>query len=578
MRWSKLFIPTLKEDPAHAESISHKLLLRGGYIRPLGAGIYNLLPLAYRVRHKVIQAIRKEMAAISAQEFLLPALHPAEIWQETGRLETMGEIMFTLKDRKGAALVLGTTHEEVFTAISRDGLQSYKQLPQIWYQFQTKFRDELRPKAGLLRVREFTMKDSYSFDLDFDGLDISFEAHRQAYCNVFASLGLPYLMVEASSGAMGGSQSVEFMVLSDSGEDLIVTCSSCNYAANLEKAVAASGKANSLQSAADKLEKFPTPQVRTIDDLVRFNGGASAERQVKTLVYSVAGELQLFLLRGDHELNLSKLMEVTGSSDLRPATEDEIFKALGAHPGSLGAVGVTTTDNPAIKGVIADLEIEGACDMVTGANDDDFHYRHVSLARDMQIEQYADLRTAKEGEPCAKCGAALKFSKGLEIGHIFKLGLKYSQSMGANVLDAKGEKRPLVMGSYGIGVERLMAACVETSNDEKGIVWHQAIAPYEVVITLTDVRDATMLEYAEKLYETLQKRGIEVLFDDRDERAGIKFAESELIGIPYRVTVGKKLKDDKVEFLTRRGRQQEEIAADQVLEKIVALLRPEKNA
>ncbi len=578
MRWSKLFIPTLKEDPAHAESISHKLLLRGGYIRPLGAGIYNLLPLAYRVRLKVIQAIRKEMAAISAQEFLLPALHPAEIWQETGRLETMGEIMFTLKDRKGASLVLGTTHEEVFTAISRDGLQSYKQLPQIWYQFQTKFRDELRPKAGLLRVREFTMKDSYSFDLDFDGLDISFEAHRKAYCNIFAGLGLPYLMVEASSGAMGGSQSVEFMVLSDSGEDLIVTCSSCNYAANLEKAIAEGSDKANLNIAEKELEKFDTPQVRTIDDLVRFEGGAEAHRQVKTLVYSVTGQLKLILLRGDHELNLSKLMEVTGSSDLRPATEGEIAKALGAHPGSLGAVAVTTAAHPAISGVIADLELEGAVDMVTGANHDDFHYRHVSLARDMQVESYADLRTVKEGEPCAKCGAALKFSKGLEIGHIFKLGLKYSLSMGANVLDSSGEKRPLVMGSYGIGVERLMAACVETSNDEKGIVWHPLIAPYEVVITLTDVRDATMIEYAEGLYNNLQKAGVEVLLDDRDERAGIKFAESELIGIPYRVTVGKKLKDAKVEFLTRRGRQQEEIAAPEALEKLIALCRTKEYA
>jgi len=571
MRWSKLFIPTLKENPAAAESASHRLLLRGGYIRGLGSGIYSLLPLAYKVRLKIINIIRQQMTAISAQEFLLPALHPAEVWQETGRLETMGDIMFKLKDRKGAPLVLGTTHEEIFTAVARDGLSSYRQLPQIWYQFQTKYRDELRPKAGLLRVREFTMKDSYSFDLDFAGLDQSFEAHRQAYCQTFRAVGLPYLMVEASSGAMGGSQSVEFMLLTESGEDLVVTCSECNYAANLEKAVArplASAKTNE----SGLLEKFATPGVRTIDDLAQFNGGAAADRQIKTLVYSAAGSLKLFLLRGDHELNLSKLAELCHTADLRPATEEEIFKALGAHPGSLGAVSVNSKEQPLISEVIADLVLQDASEMVTGANIDDFHYRHVSVSRDMNVSQFADLRVVKEDEGCSICQGNLKYSKGLEIGHIFKLGLKYSESMGAHVLDSKGERCPLVMGSYGIGVERLMAACVESSHDEKGIIWHPAIAPFQVVVTPTDTSDSAIMSYAEDAYKKLLAHNLDVLLDDRSERAGIKFAESELIGIPYRLTVGKKLVDGKVELLTRKGRTVEEISASEAVDKIVSLL------
>lgn len=570
MRWSKLFIPTIKENPAAAESASHRLLLRGGFIRALGSGIYSLLPLAYRVRLKIINIIRQQMTAISAQEFLLPALHPAEVWQETGRLETMGEIMFKLKDRKGAPLVLGTTHEEIFTAVARDGLSSYRQLPQIWYQFQTKYRDELRPKAGLLRVREFTMKDSYSFDLNFEGLDQSFEAHRQAYCNTFSAVGLPYLMVEASSGAMGGSQSVEFMLLTDSGEDLVVTCSECNYAANLEKAIA-----RPLTSASGEdhaLEKFATPGVRTIEDLAQFKGGAAADKQIKTLVYSAAGSLKLFLLRGDHELNLSKLAEICHTADLRAASEEEIFAALGAHPGSLGAVSVNQESHPLISEVIADLALQGASAMVTGANNDDFHYRQVSVARDIQVGQFADLRVVKEGEGCPNCAGHLKYSKGLEIGHIFKLGLKYSQSMGAEVLDSNGERCPLVMGSYGIGVERLMAACIESSHDEKGIIWHPAIAPFQVVVTPTDTSDSAILEYAEDVYDKLLAHKIDVLLDDRSERAGVKFAESELIGIPYRLTVGKKLVDGKVELLTRKGRTIEEVAASEAVDKLVALL------
>jgi prolyl-tRNA synthetase len=571
MRWSRLFIPTLKENPATAESVSHRLLLRAGYIRPLGAGIYSLLPIAHRVRGKIIAIIRKYMNEISGQEFLLPALHPAEIWQETGRLDTMGEIMFRLKDRKGAPLVLGTTHEEIFTAVARDGLQSYRQLPQIWYQFQTKYRDELRPKAGLLRVREFTMKDSYSFDLDSDGLDKSFELHRQAYCNIFEAVGLPYLMVEASSGAMGGSQSVEFMSLTDSGEDLVVSCSDCKYAANLEKAIASSATPeNEAEELA--LEKFATPGVRTIDDLVKFNGGAAAEKQVKTLVYRAAGQLKLFLLRGDHDLNLAKLAEVCGTADLEPAESEEIFAALGAHPGSLGAVAATASGEK-ISAIIADKMLQGCSNMVTGANQDDFHYRNVSLTRDMHVQAYADIRQVKEGEKCAHCQGTLRFSKGLEIGHIFKLGLKYSESMKAEVLDNKGERCPLVMGSYGIGVERLMAACIEASHDDKGMIWHPAIAPYQVVLTPTDLQDADITLYAEQTYNKLLAAGVDVLLDDRDERAGIKFAESELLGIPYRLTIGKKLKDGQVELVTRKGKVMELVPSSEAVDKLLTLLK-----
>lgn len=567
MRWSRLFIPTLREDPADAEVTSHRLLVRGGFIRQLTAGVYSLLPLAERVRLKVIGIIREEMDRIGAQEFLLPAIHPAEIWKESGRWEVMGDNMFRLRDRKGAEMGLGMTHEEIFTSIARNAINSYRQLPQVWYQIQTKFRDEARPKSGLLRVREFTMKDAYSFDVDLAGLDRAFDDQYAAYTRIFTRCGLKFTPVEASSGAMGGSKSTEFMVRTEAGEDLIATCENCGYSANIEKAT------SKLATVADEegpsqLEEFPTPGVRTIEDLTTFSGGAPADRQIKTLVYVLDDQIALVLLRGDHELNETKLMDASGATGARPAQADEIREALGAGAGSLGAVGVTRASHAKITRVIADEALRGRTNMTTGANRDDFHLRGVSVDRDIKVDQWASLRTVKAGETCPACEGTLDVFKAVEIGHIFKLGTKYSESMGARVLTADSTEVPIVMGSYGIGVERVMVAAVELFNDEAGIIWPEAIAPFQVVVTPVNTKDQELVAAAERIYSELSGAGIDALLDDRDERAGVKFNDADLIGVPYRVTVGKKIKDGKVELMTRSTRQSEDVAADRVAESI----------
>jgi prolyl-tRNA synthetase len=571
MRWSQLFIPTLKEDPAAAETASHKLLMRAGYIRPLGSGIYSLLPLAQKVRLKVINIIREEMNAIGGQEFVLPALHPTELWEESGRLGTMGDIMFRLKDRKGAELVLGVTHEEIFTSIARNALSSYRQLPQIWYQFQTKFRDELRPKSGLLRVREFTMKDSYSFDVDAAGLDKSFDLHKAAYERIFERAGLDFVAVEASSGAMGGSASTEFMVLTDAGEDMVVLCKGCGYAANLEKAVAAIEKIENGNAQA-ALEKFPTPGLRTVEQLANFADFASAKNQIKTLVYVADDQLVLVLLRGDHELNTTKLMDFLGAENVRPAEDQEIFSAMGAHAGSLGGVGVKTLGGSTIKRLILDNALKGRTNMVTGANHDDFHYRGVSIERDIETSAWSDFRSVRSGDICIKCGGALTVEKSLEIGHIFKLGTRYSTTMDAHVLVSSGEKVPIFMGSYGIGVERLMAAAVELSHDKKGIIWPQSLAPYDIIVNVINSAEEESLDAGAKLYSELRAQGIDALLDDRAERPGFKFADNDLIGIPLRINIGKKLKDGIVELVERTSGESRDVSlhnlADIIKQKI----------
>ncbi|MFY9224429.1 MAG: proline--tRNA ligase [Blastocatellia bacterium] len=569
MRWSKIFIPTLRETPAMAEAISHKLLLRAGYIRQLTSGIYSYLPLAQRVLLKITSIIREEMNNIGGQEYLLPALNPAEIWQETGRWQVMGDNMFRLKDRKGADLCLGMTHEEVFTSIARDELRSYKQLPQIWYQIQTKFRDEARPKSGVLRVREFIMKDSYSFDLDWEGLDQAFESHREAYCQIYKRCGVEFSIVEASSGAMGGSKSSEFMVYSDAGEDWIASCADCQYAANVEKATSVL-PAIVDEPAPEKTEKFPTPGVRTIEDLTTFPGGASAERQIKTLIYMLDEKPALVLLRGDHQLNETKLGDATGAINLRAAHPAEIEKLLGAMPGSLGAVDVKDAF------IIADNALQGRSNMVTGANLDDHHLRGVVIERDIKVSKWADLRTVVSGEGCPQCSGKLRVDKAIEVGHIFKLGTKYSESMGANVLNAEGKETPIIMGSYGIGVGRIMASAVELYNDKDGICWPVSIAPFEVVITPANFNDTTQREASEHLYKELTAIGIDVLLDDRNERPGVKFKDADLIGIPYRVTVGKKLSEGKIEFFTRKSKQNQDIALDQVVEILRHAIATEK--
>ncbi len=544
MRWSQAFIPTLRDDPADAEAVSHKLLVRAGYIRQLSSGIYSLLPLGLRVCAKITAIVRHEMEAIGAQEFRLPAIHPAEIWQRSGRWEGMGDEMFRLKDRRGADMALGMTHEEIFATIAGE-LRSYKQLPQIWYQIQTKFRDEPRPKSGVLRVREFTMKDSYSLDVKREGLDFAFQRHFEAYRKIFGRCGLDAIAVEASSGSMGGSESVEFMVGSDAGEDWIAVCGSCGYAGNIEKATSGIAPLEDGPGQ-DAPEKFATPGVRTIDDLVEFPGGAPADRQIKTLVYVVDGETVLVLLRGDHALVEQKLADALGASEWRPATDEEIRSALGAGAGSLGGVGVSD------HRIVADLALQERRDMTTGANEDDHHVRGVDVARDIVVASYLDLREVKAGEPCPMCDAPLAVEKTIEIGHIFKLGTKYSEMFGASILDENGKSQTIVMGSYGIGIERTMAAVVERRNDPSGIQWPLSIAPFEVVITVVKPKDAQTSDAGNALYDALVGEGIEVLLDDRDERPGVKFKDADLVGIPFRITVGPKgLAEGEVDFIRR---------------------------
>jgi len=550
LRWSRSFIPTLRDDPADAEAASHKLLVRAGFIRQLMSGSYSILPLGQRVCRKIEGVVRAELEAIGAQEFELPCLHPAEVWKRSGRWEQVGEELFRLRDRRDAEVCLGMTHEEIFTLLAVE-LRSYKQLPQIWFQFQSKFRDEPRPKSGLLRVREFVMKDSYSFDLDEAGLDRAFKLHFDAYRKIFDRIGLDALAVEASSGAMGGKESIEFMQASDAGEDLVASCVKCGYAANLEKATSELPAVEDGPGL-DAPEKFPTPGVRTIDDLARMDGGAPAERQIKTLVYGVGAETWLVLLRGDHVLNEQKLIDATGVFDLRPASEDEIRAALGASAGSLGAVGAT-----GLK-VVADLALEGRRDMTTGANEDGFHLRGVSVERDLVIDGWADLREVGEGEACPMCQSPLAVRKAIEIGHIFKLGTRYSEAMDATVLDEHGKARPLMMGCYGIGVGRAMAAVVEAHHDDAGIAWPVNVAPYEVVVTVLNPKDVETFEAGERLHDALRDAGVDVLLDDRDERPGVKFKDAELVGIPYRITVGPKgLAEKKVELHRRRDDHQE---------------------
>ncbi|HME69427.1 MAG TPA: proline--tRNA ligase [Myxococcota bacterium] len=566
MRWSAAFIPTLRDDPADAEAVSHRLLLRAGFVRQLMAGVYALLPLGYRVCQKITAVIREEMDRMGAQEFKLPALHPGEIWKRSGRWETMGQEMFRLRDRKDADLCLGMTHEEIFTTLATE-LRSYRDLPQIWYQIQTKFRDEPRPKAGLLRVREFAMKDSYSLDQDRAGLDLAFQKHFEAYRRIFMRCGLDALAVEASSGSMGGSESIEFMQASEAGEDRIASCGACGYAANVEKATSALAPVEDPAGPAAP-ERFPTPGVRTIEDLAGVSGGTPAAGQIKTLVYVIDGAPTLILLRGDHSLMEQKLRDGTVACELRPARPDEIRSLLGASPGSLGAVGISGVR------ILADSALRNRRAMTTGANQDDFHVRGVDVSRDIAVTSWLDLREVQAGEPCPMCEAPLAVGKAIEIGHIFKLGTKYSETLGAAVLDEAGKATPIVMGSYGIGVDRTMAAIVEHSHDAAGIIWPVRVAPYEVVITVLNPKDVNTSEAGAQIYETLRASGVDAILDDRDERPGVKFKDAELVGIPYRVTVGPKgLEHKQVELLRRRDGRKDTLdlhrAAEIVLEAIL---------
>jgi len=569
MRWSRAYIPTLRDDPADAGAVSHRLLVRGGFIRQLMAGSYSLLPLGKRVADKVTGIIRSEIEAIGGIEFELPVVHPGEVWKRTGRWDAVGDEMVRFKDRRGSDLVLALTHEEIFALLATE-MASYRDLPQVWYHFQTKFRDELRPKGGLLRVREFVMKDSYSFDIDTAGLDVQFDRHFEAYTNIFRRLGMDAIPVEASSGVMGGTESIEFMVRSTSGEDDIAICSGCDYAANTEKATSV------LPSEDDESwdgppERFATPGIRTIAALEEAHDFASRAQQIKTLVYVVDGQVTLLLLRGDHELMEQKLIDGTGTADIRPGHPDEIREGLGADPGSLGAVGVTHLP------VIADPALEGRFNMVTGANDDDWHLRGVDVARDIEVGRWLDLRKVETGEACPGCGAALSIDRVIEVGHIFKLGTKYTEALGASVLDAGGDERMIVMGSYGIGVGRALAAAVEANYDDDGIVWPVGLAPYEAVVTVVKVGDEATMQAAEEIYQGLLEAGVDAIIDDRDERPGVKFADSELIGFPYRVTVGPRgLADGEVEVMRRRGGEKETMPVGDVVSRVIEAIAADR--
>ena len=527
-------------------------------MRQLTAGVYSYLPLGYRAMLKAMQIVREEMNAIGGQEFYLPALNPAEIWKESGRWEVMGDNMFRLKDRKGADYCLGMTHEEVFTAIARAEVRSYRQLPQVWYQIQTKFRDEPRPKSGLLRVRQFTMKDAYSFDVDAEGLDRSYENERRAYERIFTRCGLDYVAVQAHSGAMGGSASQEFMVRTEAGEDAVAACPKCRYAANTETATSRPAPETDAPGPAVP-ERFATPGVLTIEALERPPYGVEARRQLKTLVYMADGAPVVAVVRGDEELNEAKLATAAKAALVRPAHPEEIPPLMGARAGSLGAVRFNRAR------VLVDRSLADRRNMVTGANEDGFHLRGVEVRRDLLAHgELADLRTVKAGEGCPHCDGTLDVFKALEIGHIFKLGTKYSASMGAHVLKADGTETPIVMGSYGIGVERILAAAVELHHDEDGIVFPLSIAPYRATV-LTLGREPELARTAEKVAAALEQAGLDVLYDDRDERAGVKFKDADLLGIPLRVSVGKKgLAEGKVEWKRRGEKAVELVAVEEV--------------
>jgi prolyl-tRNA synthetase len=566
VRASKAFIPTLKEAPTDATVASHKLLVRAGFVRQLGAGIYDYLPLAKRSLTRIEQIIREEMEAIGAQEFYLPALHPADIWKESGRWEVMGDNMFRLKDRKGGDYCLGMTHEEIFTAIARDELRSYRQLPQVWYQIQSKFRDEPRPKSGLLRVRQFTMKDAYSFDVDRAGLDKSYEDQRQAYEKIFTRCGLDFVAVQAHSGSMGGSESSEFMVRTDAGEDLVAACPKCRYAANTETAT------SRLEQPPDQpgppaLEKFATPGVVTIEALQRQPYGVGARRQLKSLIYMADGKPVVAVVRGDQDLNEAKLQTATGAVEVRPAHAEEIPALMGAHAGSLGAVNFSKAP------VFVDPSVADRTNMVTGANEDGFHWRGVDVRRDLLVHgRLADLRTVKAGEGCPRCDGVLDLFKALEVGHIFKLGTKYSESLKASVLDAAGAQVPIVMGSYGIGVERILAAAIELHHDADGIVFPVAIAPFHAAV-LALGKEPELVAAADQVVAALTAAGVDVLYDDRDERPGVKFKDADLIGHPIRIAVGKKgLAEGKVEWKLRGSKDVTLVPIGEVAARAAALV------
>ena len=542
---SEMFLPTVREVPADAEIASHQLMLRAGMIRKLTGGVYSFLPLGYRVIRKVEQIVREEMNRAGAQEVLLPAVQPAELWQESGRWDMYGKELLRFKDRHNRECCLGPTHEEVVTDLVRNEIKTYRQLPKNLYQIQTKFRDEIRPRFGIMRCREFSMKDAYSFDADSEGADVSYQKMFDAYMRIFSRCGLAFRAVEADTGNIGGSSSHEFMVMADSGEDALVFCSACSYAANLEKAEVRRTPNGEEHVGSLALEKIYTPDVRSIEEVCSFLQ-VSPEQVVKTLIFQADQKPVAVLVRGDDEINEAKLRSYLKADSVELATDDIVLEVTGAPKGFAGAVGAHAR-------IIADFSLLQMHDFVMGANEENYHLRNVNAGRDFKVQEYADIRFIRQTDSCPRCAAPIKFARGIEVGHVFKLGTKYSKAMRATYLDRSGQEKFMIMGCYGIGIGRTAAASIEQNHDENGIVWPLPIAPFHVIITPVNVNDDNLARAASDLYNILIEKGVDALLDDRDERAGVKFNDADLIGIPIRVTIGpKRLAEGKVELKIRK--------------------------
>ena len=568
MKWTKTLIPTLREAPADAEILSHKLLLRAGLIRKLAGGVYTFLPLGLRALRKVEQIIREEMDRAGAIEVLMPALQPKEIWEQSGRAETARDVLFKVKDGSGREWFLSPTAEEVITTLAANEINSYRQLPKNFYQVSTKFRDEIRPRFGLMRAKEFIMKDAYSFDTTDEGAMASYKKMYDAYARIFARCGLKAFPVEADTGVIGGNYSHEFMIPADTGENEVAFCEACGYAANIEKATSGIPKTAAREIGA-AVEKFATPGVVTIEALSKEPYKVPANRQIKTLVYVADSKPIIILIRGDDQLNETKLLAKTGAVAARPATVEEIVPLLGAKPGSLGAVRNVHAD---VK-VYADERLQGANDMTTGANEDGYHFKNVSIERDIKVTAWFDLRTVSAGEPCVKCAKPLKIRRAIEVGHVFKLGTKYSEKLNATFLDEAGARKPAVMGCYGIGVTRTLQAIIEQGNDKDGVIWPLSVAPYQVCITpLAVAPESEAMKFAEKFYAELTAKGIDVILDDRDERPGVKFKDADLVGFPIRIALGEKsLAKGEIEIKPRNGAIQF-VKTENAVETVAALI------
>ncbi|MCW8816834.1 MAG: proline--tRNA ligase [Ignavibacteriaceae bacterium] len=560
MKLSKYFVPTLKEVPADATVTSHILMLRSGMIRMVSAGIYSFLPLGYRVLQKVSQIIREEMNAIGGQEFHLPALSPKEIWEETGRVEAFGDILFHIKNRE---YVLAPTHEEIITFHAKNVVKSYKDMPQIWYQIQTKFRNEPRPRSGVIRGRQFLMKDAYTLDVSYEALDVAYGLHDKAYRKIFDRCGLDYFVVGASSGAMGGTGSEEFMVRSDAGEDTVAHCSSCGYAANVE---VAESKVKPIEREKESKSTYEisTPNVKSIDELCKF---LIIDESIcaKSRVYINDGKVVLILMQGNDEVNESKLTKLLGGN-VRPGHPEELLEITGADAGSIGPIG--------FKGrIIADLKLKDRNNLFSGANKNDYHIGGIDFKRDVPSIEYVDLRFVKSGEGCPNCNNKLEVFTAIELGHIFKLGTKYSEALKALYLDEKGEEHPIVMGSYGIGVERIIACYIEQNHDEKGIIWNKALTPFDIHLIALNMKNETVVSSAEGIYNELKNAGYEILFDDRDAAAGFKFNDADLLGMPIQIVIGeKKLKENKCEIKIRKTGERLDVELKSLMSKVKELV------